>query len=81
VLCLPAAWLLVRFAAGWSELDGADVYDRSRSRHAEAYAKMVFYFLVLVFSLTRLLTGLEQAYSNQHHMMKLLGRRGRGGMF
>jgi hypothetical protein len=81
VLCLPAAWLVVRFAAGWSELDGAEVYDRSRFRHGEAYAKMAFYVLVMVVSLTRLLTGLEEAYSHHHHIMKLLGRRGRGAMF
>ncbi len=81
MLCLPAAWLVLRFAMGWSDIDGAEVYDRSRFRQGEAYAKMAFFFLVMVFSLTRVIMGLEEAYSTHHHMMKHLGVHGRGGMF
>ena len=73
--------MVVRFAMGWSEIDGAEVYDRSRFRQSEAYVKMAFFVVVMIFSLTRVIMGVEEAYSTHHHMMKHLGTKGRGGMF
>ncbi len=57
------------------------MHERSRFRQAEAYTKMALFFLVLVYSLTRVIMAMEEAYSTHHHMMKHLGPRGRGGMF
>ena len=62
LFAVPALWITIRFALGWSELEPTEVFDRSKFRHAEAYTKMAWWFGLLIWCIMQLSRGMAVAY-------------------